>query len=161
MVDKKLIKKIDAHIEKNYIDFSKVCYRISKESYLAHRKKIDDMLEKFNFSFANYLRDFIKQKNLTEVEVYKKANLDRRIFSKLRNEENYKPSKRTLLAIAIAIAMELGKEETNNLLDMLGYSLSLGIEEDLIIGYFIENKIYDLFLINDTLAHYGFKTLGS
>lgn len=83
--------------------------------------------------------------------------MDRRIFSKIRNEKKYKPSKRTILATAIA--MELNLQETKNLLEFAGYSLSSGIKEDVIINYFIENKIFDLFLINDTLEYYNFKTL--
>ena len=72
LIDKKLINKIDAHIKENYIDFSKLRFSINEESYRAHRKKIDDMLEKFNFSFASYLRDFIKQKNLGRVCKHRK-----------------------------------------------------------------------------------------
>ena len=129
---------------------------ISFEKYMVHRKKIDELLEKFDFSFSNYLRDLILRKNLSEVEVYKKANLDRRIFSKIRNEKKYLPSKRTILAISIA--MELNLQETKNLLEFAGYSLSSVIKSDMIIIYFIENKIFDLFLINDTLEYYNFKT---
>ncbi len=124
---------------------------------MEHRKKIDALIEKFDSSFSDYLRELIREKNLSEVEVYKKANLDRRIFSKIRNEKKYKPSKRTILATAIA--MELNLQETKNLLEFAGYSLSSGIKEDAIINYFIENKIFDLFLINDTLEYYNFKTL--
>lgn len=95
---------------------------------------------------------------MTDVETYKKAHLDRRIFSKIRSEKNYMPSKRTILAIAIAL--ELDYEETLNLLNRAGYHLTAGSKEDVIVGYFIENKIYDLFLINEVLDHYGFKILG-
>ena len=68
------------------------------------------------------------------------------------------PSKRTILAIAIAL--ELDFKETNTLLERAGYYLSKGRKEDVIIGYFIENQIYDIFLINEVLDHYGFKILG-
>ncbi len=108
--------------------------------------------------FSDYLFKLIKDKNLTDVEVYKKAHLDRRIFSKIRNEKDYMPSKRTILAIAIAL--ELDFKETNTLLERAGYYLSKGRKEDVIIGYFIENQIYDIFLINEVLDHYGFKILG-
>ena len=127
------------------------------EKFTEHRKKIDVLLEKFDYTFANYLRDLIKNKNMSEVEVYKKAHLDRRLFSKIRKEKNYMPSKQTILTIAVA--MELNLQETGELLKFAGYSLSLGIKSDVIITYFIENKVYDLFLINDTLEHYKLKSL--
>ena len=109
--------------------------------------------------FSNYLFKLIKQKKLTEVEVYKKANLDRRIFSKIRKEKNYMPSKQTVLALIIAL--ELDSEEAEILLNRAGYHLTAGRKEDVIVEYFIENKIYDLFLINEVLEHYDCQTLGS
>ena len=127
------------------------------EKFTEHRKKIDVLLEKFDYTFANYLRDLIKNKNMSEVEVYKKAHLDRRLFSKIRKEKNYMPSKQTVLTIAVA--MELNLQETGELLKFAGYSLSRGIKSDVIITYFIENKVYDLFLINDALEHYKLKSL--
>lgn len=127
------------------------------EKFTEHRKKIDVLLEKFDYTFANYLRDLIKNKNMSDVEVYKKAHLDRRLFSKIRKEKNYMPSKQTILTIAVA--MELNLQETGELLKFAGYSLSRGIKSDVIIAYFIENKVYDLFFINDTLEHYKLKSL--
>ena len=115
-------------------------------------RKIKDKLGKLESPFAEYLWKLIDEKNMTDVEVYKKAHLDRRIFSKIRNEKNYLPSKRTILAIAIAL--ELDFKETNTLLARAGYYLSISIEEDVVIGYFFENRIYDLFLINEVLDHY-------
>ena len=120
--------------------------------------KLKEKFGKLDSPFAEYLWKLIDKKGMTDVEVYKKAHLDRRIFSKIRNEKNYKPSKRTILAIAIAL--ELNFKETNTLLRRAGYNLSVTIKEDLVVGYFIENKIYDLFLINEVLDHFGFKTLG-
>jgi len=121
-------------------------------------RAIKDKFGKLDSPFAEYLWKLIDEKNMTDVEVYKRAHLDRRIFSKIRNEKNYMPSKRTILAIAIAL--ELDFTETNTLLNRAGYHLSKSIEEDVVIGYFFENRIYDLFLINEVLDHYGFKTLG-
>ena len=120
--------------------------------------KLKDKFGKLDSPFAEYLWKLIDKKDMTDVEVYKKAHLDRRIFSKIRNEKNYLPSKRTILAIAIAL--ELDFKETNTLLARAGYHLSCTIKEDIVIGYFIENKIYDLFLINEVLDHFGFKILG-
>ena len=95
---------------------------------------------------------------MTEVEVYKKAHLDRRIFSKLRNDRSYKPSKRTILAIAFA--MELNIDEAKELLENGGYYLGNFYKFDLIMIFLFENKIYDLFLVNEILDHYGYGTLG-
>ena len=95
---------------------------------------------------------------MTEVEVYKKAHLDRRIFSKLRNDRSYKPSKRTILAIAFA--MELNIDEAKELLENGGYYLGKFYKFDLIMIFLFENKIYDLFLVNEILDHYGYGTLG-
>ena len=126
----------------------------------AIRWEIDKLFDKLELdgTFSNYLRNLIKQKGLTEVEVYKKVNLDRRIFSKLRKDRNYSPSERTIWTIAFSL--ELTLEETEELLHFGGYAFSKYSKEDLIIKYFFENKIYDLFLINEVLDSYGFKTLG-
>ena len=108
--------------------------------------------------FSDYLFKLIKQKNLTDVEVYKRAHLDRRIFSKIRNEKNYMPSKKTVLAIIFA--MKLDFKEANTLLARAGYFLSTARKEDLIATYFIENQIYDLFLVNEVLDYYDCPILG-
>ena len=119
---------------------------------------IKEKLGMLDSPFAEYLWRLIDRKGMTDVETYKKAHLDRRIFSKIRNEKNYMPSKRTILAIAIALECDF--KETNTLLHRAGYHLSSSSEEDVVIGYFFENKIYDLFLINEVLDHFGFKILG-
>ena len=108
--------------------------------------------------FSDYLFKLIKQKNLTDVEVYKRAHLDRRIFSKIRNEKNYMPSKKTVLAIVFAMKLEF--KEANTLLERAGYSLSCARKEDVIAAYFIENQIYDLFLINEVHDYYDCPILG-
>ena len=120
---------------------------------------LDTSVDSAGTWFRDYLFNLIRQKNLTEVEVYKKAKLDRRLFSKIRKNKFYIPSRQTILAIAIAMQLDL--EETNSLLEKAGYFLSKGRKEDVIIEYFIENKIYDLFLINEVLEHYDCQTLGS
>ena len=95
---------------------------------------------------------------MSDVEAYKKANLDRRLFSKIRNEKSYKPSKGT--AIALGLALELCEEDFEDLLKRAGFALSDGNKEDVIISYFIEHKNYDVQLINEVLVYYGFPTLG-
>lgn len=107
-------------------------------------------------NFLDYLKKIISRKGLTEVEVYKKVNLDRRIFSKLRCDKNYHPSKRTILTIAFSL--ELNIDEVEDLLNKGGYALSDCIQEDIIISKFFKNKIYDLFAVNEMLYQYGLRT---
>lgn len=149
-----LSEVIDKFIEKNY--YYPVKYSVSGDF---HAKKVAVILEEHKKTFSEYLRELIKEKNLSEVEVYKKAHLDRRIFSKIRNEKNYKPSTNTVLAICIG--MELNLEETENLLRSAGHGLSTYYKTDLIVRYFIENKIYDLNLINEVLDFYEQKPISN
>ena len=109
-------------------------------------------------TFPQYLLDFIAERGLNEVDVYKKAQLDRRVFSKLRNEKGYMPGKNTL--IAIAFGMELTLDEAEDLLKRAGYYLSDYDKTDVIAKFFLEQKIYDLFEINESLDKHGCKPLG-
>ena len=97
-------------------------------------------------------------KGLKDVDVYKRANLDRKLFSKIRTGKGYMPSKRT--ALALAISLELNLKETEDLLGRAGYALSHSQKFDVIVEYFILNQIYDLYLINETLFQYDQPLLG-
>ena len=169
MINEELLRQLEDYMGIHYLDVealeksgTKLSYSNEYEDDISTSEKIirklKDILGMAGNHFSDYLWKLIDKKGMTDVEVYKKAHLDRRIFSKIRNEKNYMPSKRTILAIAIAL--ELDYTETTSLLHRAGYHLSIGNKEDVIIKYFIENKIYDLFLINEVLDHYGFKTLG-
>ena len=169
MINEELLRQLEDYIGIHYLDVeeleksgTKLSYSNEYEDDISTSEKIirklKDILGMAGNHFSDYLWKLIDEKNMTDVEVYKKAHLDRRIFSKIRNEKTYMPSKRTILAIAIAL--ELDYEETLSLLHRAGYHLCIDIKADVIIKYFIENKIYDLFLINEVLDHYGFKTLG-
>ena len=96
---------------------------------------------------------------MTDPEVYKKANIDRKLFSKIRNNIDYAPSKRT--AVALAIALELSLDETKDLLMKAGYALSPSSTFDKIIEYCIEQREYDVHTINTYLFEFDQPTLGA
>ena len=95
----------------------------------------------------------IDSKHLDEVQVYNDAHIDRRLFSKIRSNKNFKPSRKT--AICLCIGLKLNLDETKDLLEKAGYTLSHSSRADLIIEYFIEIKEYNLSNLNDVLYAYG------
>mgnify|MGYP002627429781 CR=1 FL=1 len=108
-------------------------------------------------TFSATLRRLIKEKNKTNTDVYKKALLDRKHFSKIMLNNNYCPSKNT--AISLAIALELTYEETQELLSTAGFVLSESILTDIIVSFFIKKERYNMFELNEILVSFKLKPL--
>ena len=115
--------------------------------------KIQKYLNQFkSSSFSELLFSYIDSSGLTDAEVYKKVFIDRKLFSKIRCNENYIPRKENV--IKLCLALSLNKEEFDKLLSSAGYSLATNNNFDLIISFCIENNIYDINIVNDYLYTY-------
>ena len=126
---------------------------------MAKPVSLEEMLEQIDAGFTETLLDLIDKSGKKDSEIYKKANLSKQHFSKIRNNPHYKPNKQT--AIALAIALELDLEKTRDLIGRAGYALSNSSKFDLIIRYFIEQGNYNVVEINIALYEFDQSLLGA
>ncbi|MGI6617457.1 MAG: macro domain-containing protein [Saccharofermentanales bacterium] len=153
------IAEATTHFEETSLTFEKTAASLERMSVPVKTvTPLEDLVGNLDEPFSEMLLRLIDAKEMTDVEVYKRANLDRRLFSKIRSNRAYMPSKRT--AISLAVALKLSLDETNALLKRAGYALSHAVKLDVIVEYFIANGKYDIFKINQVLFEYDQPLLG-
>lgn len=173
-VGEKLLGAVESYIDENYVD-SHFVYRqevqradyeeiimkpsLDEADFMSVSKGLDDIIDDLDEPFNTTLLKLIDAKGKTDSEVYKRANIDRKLFSKIRTGKGYMPSKRTILALAVSL--ELTLEETDDLLERAGYALSHSQKFDVIVEFFIVNGKYDIFEINEVLFKYDQPLLGA
>ena len=126
---------------------------------VAAQPGLEELLNKTDAGFSETLLKLIDRTGKKDAEIYKKANIDRKLFSKIRSNPAYKPSKPT--AVAFAIALELDLEETRDFIGRAGFALTHSSKFDIIVEYFILHKNYDVFELNELLFAFDQPLIGA
>ena len=180
-LSEQLFRDVDSFVDEHYVEAVETAIYAREECSRAPRRRrdmevrecsmsipfpskskvlsLEDMLKQQDAGFTEALLKLIDQRGKKDSEVYKKANISKQHFSKIRNNPNYKPTKPT--AIALALALELDLEQTRDLIGRAGYALTNSSKFDLIIRYFIEQKNYNVVEINIALYERDQSLLGS
>ena len=177
-LSEKLFQNVASYIDRHYVDALEMATYATEDSRINRRRRrdmrlyecevqrcdskaisLEDMLKQADAGFTETLLKLIDQTGKKDSEIYKTANISKQHFSKIRNNPNYKPTKPT--AIALALALELDLEATKDLIGRAGYALTNSSKFDLIIRYFIEQKNFNIVEINIALYEFDQVLLGS
>ena len=155
--------RIAACHEAAYLNAAEACVSEAAPMFAAKdadagARSLEHLLDDIDDTFSETLLRLIDLKGKSDPEIYKRANVDRKHFSKIRNNPAYQPSKNT--ALTFAVALELDLDETRDFIGRAGYALSRSSKMDVIVEYFIERKEYDIFTINETLFAFQQPLLG-
>ncbi len=160
-IRRKLSAQRYLHEEKEILDAAPLCAPLAAENAmpLTQSKSLEMLLEETDAGFSETLLQLIDRTGKKDSEIYKKANIDRKLFSKIRNNKAYKPSKST--ALAFAIALELDLEETKDFIARAGFALSHSSKFDIIVEYFILHGNYNVFELNEVLFAFDQPLIGA
>lgn len=156
-------KELKAYIQENQKEEERARRPIRDRLYSSYGDgamgflTLSEAIQHTGETFSEYLLHLIDEKGMTDPEVYKRAGIDRRLFSKIRKEKNYRPNKETVLRLCIGLKLNI--DDAKDLLNKAGYGLSDAIQEDLAIKYYIEKKEYDIFVITEAFFDQGLRAL--